>query len=169
MMPNKVCFLIAKAVRIIPTNRKLQNVVHIPGFPASVVRVMMRYFYYNALNMSTNPLSVAHLIFILQLVLISIHYRVGRMTTLAKQILFDSYKPLETAQLHIGALREIHDRRYDDAAGLQINSIIRTTLQRRFANNLHAFMAYESFRILMQDRPDIMFNILRMVAGTAPE
>lgn len=132
-----------------------------------VVQALMRYFYYNDLNIDSRPLSVARLIFIMQLVLIGGAYRVITMTRLAVELMRDTYKPLETAELHVTALRQISDNSNDNTVEGRVNTMLRDTLQRRIAMNLHAFMAHKSFTVLLQERPDIMFPTLVSVAGAA--
>jgi hypothetical protein len=133
---------------------------HIHGFPAPVVEAMVRYFYYHTLDLSSPPLPVDRLIFSLQLGLASMMHGVRPLAKLTDGFAFE---PLKDADVYIAALRQTCDMASVDSLEEGFNSAIRMMVQMSIVRHLPAFMIRESFRSLLEERSDILSQLLPFI------
>jgi hypothetical protein len=133
---------------------------HIHGFPAPVVKAMVRYFYYHTLDISSPPLPVDRLIFSLQLGLASMMYGVKHLHELTQEFAFE---PLKDPEVYIAALRQTCDMASVDSLEEGFNTAIRMMVQMSIVRHLPAFMIRESFRSLLEERSDILSQMLPMI------
>ena len=130
---------------------------------------MVRYFYYHTLDISNEPLSVARLHFLHQLQVIATICNVEPLRELVAEHMQRACHPLEdNVEFFIAALREAGaDCRVPAATTAEAeesaHKSVRMLLQLKIVRHLPTFMIRESFRNLMEERPDILSAILPLV------
>lgn len=126
---------------------------------------MIRYFYYLALEISDEPLSADRLHFLHQPLLITTVHDVEPLRELTLKHIQDTCDPPENAEISIAALREAGgDSRIPPPTPAEaedsVNKSVRLLLHLKIVRYLPVFMIRESFRSLMEERPDILLLVL---------
>jgi hypothetical protein len=136
------------------------STINTVGFMSPVVEAMLRYCYLQTLDCSTPSLSVDRLIFQFQLILVSTLYGVMPLCELAKNY---GFEPPKDAEIYIAAFRKICNATSANAPEGAINHMVRMVLQGSIIRHLPAFMIRESFRSFMEERPDILSQLLPFI------
>jgi hypothetical protein len=88
--------------------------VHIADFPAYVVKVLIRYFYYHTFDISERPQAVDPFTFNMQVRQIALLYQVEPLHQLTKEYLAHACDP-EHADDFVAALEGAHGRGRSDS------------------------------------------------------
>jgi len=136
------------------------STINIARFPSPVVEAMLRYYYLRTLDFSTPSLSVDRLIFQFQMILVSTLYESMPLCELAKGY---GFEPQKDAEVYIAAFKEICSATSDTRPEGAINYFVRMLLQGSIIRRLPTFMISESFRTFIEERPDILSQLLPFI------
>jgi hypothetical protein len=142
--------------------------IHIRKFSTPVVRAMIRYFYYHTLDMSGCPASAHPSVFAIHMYIIACKYEVEPLRELALAYLRDESDPQKNVDGFVAALGEAWDYRFLGHTELWIHDGIRNVLHQKAIKNIDELMSHECFRMLMERRRDIEFQLLKLMAPKTP-
>jgi hypothetical protein len=144
------------------------STIHIHKFSTPVVRVMIRYFYYQTLDMSGCPESAHPSVFAIHMYIIACKYEVEPLRELALAHFRSTSDPQEDVEDFVAALAEAWDYRFLNLGEMWMHDGIRNVLHQKAIANIHELMSHESFRMLMESRRDLEFQLLKLLAPKTP-